>query len=248
MNHFRSKFSFLLPVALAVLSQPTGVLAQHSDVEFEYSGGQIEIEFGSEGQVFEGEFPDSGADTQFTSEPGFGSELSEEAGINSLDEVVYNVLDSLLFWDGSSISPAAAGTQIRVENRGIGVPDTFISATSGPQPGSFLTPFNNRIGAADGNGDFHSDLDWFLEPNPGSPATGAYAVKLSLSTDEPGIANSDPFFIVFNFGLSETLFEEGVEAFAATIPEPTSLALIGAGVVALSLTRRRSGMLAPHLS
>lgn len=248
MNHCHAKLFLLLPVAIAVLSQPTDVFAQHSDVEFEYSSGKIEIEFGTEGQVFEGDFPTSGTDLQFTTEPGFRSEISEGAGINSFDEIVYNVLDSLLSWDGSSITAPAAGTQIRIENRGIGVPDTIVTGSSGPQPGSFSSPFNNRIGAADGSGDFHSDLDWFLERNPGSPATGAYAVKLSLSTDEPGITDSDPFFIVFNFGLSETLFEEGVEAFAATIPEPTSLALVGAGVVALSLARRRRGKLSPNLT
>lgn len=242
MNHPNAKYVALLPMVVAFFSQTTGVFAQHSDVEFEYSGSKIEIEFGAEGQVFEGEFPTAGADLQFTSEPGFRSEILELAGINSLDEIVYNVHDSLLFWDGNSITTPAVGTQIRIANRGIGVPDTIVAGASGPQPGSFSSPFNNRIGAADGSGDFHSDLDWFLEPDPGSPATGAYAVKLSLSTDEPGITDSDPFFIIFNFGLSETLFEEGVEAFAATIPEPTSLVLIGAGVFAAGLTRQRRAM------
>ena len=223
---------------LAVVSCDVAT-AQHSDVEFSYNGGEIDIEFGPEGQVFEGEFPTSGTDLQFTSEPGFASELSEGLGINSGNEIAYNVLGNLLFWDGTSISSAPPATQIRIANRGLGVPDTIITRSSGPQPGNFSAPFDNRIGAADGSGDFHSDLDWFLEPNPGPPATGAYAVKLSLSTDEPGIVDSAPFFIVHNFGLSEMAFEEGVEAFAQLIPEPAAVTSIVICVVVLGTRRIR---------
>ena len=219
------------------------VYGQHSDVEFSYQGGKIDIEFGPEGQVFEGDFPTSGTDKQFTTEPGFASEISEGLGIDPNDQIVYNVLDSLLYWDGSSISAPAVGTQIRIGNKPPTVPDTVVSGTSGSQPGSF-SPAANRIGAADGAGDFHSDLDWFLEPNSPTPATGAYAVRLSLSTDASGIADSDEFFVVYNFGLSDMAFEEGVEAFAALIPEPSSLVIAGVCVLLLGMTWRR--MLSPR--
>ena len=225
-------------VAVLMLSA-TVVMAQHSDVEFSYAGGRIDVEFGEEGQVFEGEFDTEGTDLQFTSEPGFASELEEGLGIGAGDEIVYNVLGNLLVWDGAAISSAPDGTQLRIENRGLGVPDTVITGSSDPQPGSFVDPFNNRIGGAEDDGDFHSDLDWFLEPNPGSPAMGAYAVKLSLSTDAAGIAGSKPFFIVQNFGLSEMAFEEGVEAFAALVPEPTSMLIVGIGGCLLGMMRQR---------
>ena len=119
------------------------------------------------------------------------------------------------------------------------VPDTIVSNSSCRQPGSFAPTPANRVGGADSAGDFHSDLDSFLESNPGSPTTGAYAVKLSLSTDEPGITDSKPFFIVYNFGLGEMAFEDGVEAFARTIPEPAALTLAGVGLISLGLGRRR---------
>ena len=165
-------------------------------------------------RCLKGEFPTEGTDLQFTSEPGFGSEVDEELGIIPDNEVVYNVLSELLVWDGGSISSAPDGTQIRIANRGIGVPDTVITGSSGPPSREASPPRSTTASAVRMTRvTFHSDLDWFLEPNPGSPATGAYAVKLTLSTDEPGIADSDPFFIVHNFGLSETAFEEGVEAF-----------------------------------
>ena len=210
----------------------------HSDIEFAYQNGMVDIEFGPEGRVFEGEFPTSGTDLQFTTEPGFASETSEGMGIGSGDQIVYNVLDSLLFWNGSSIAAPTAGTQIRIGNIPPTVPDTVVSGTSGSQPGSF-SPAANRVGAADGTGDFHADLDWFLEPNTGNPGTGAYAVKLNLSTSAAGIANSDDFFIVYNFGLGDTEFEEGVEAFAALVPEPSSMMIVGVGILLSGLMWRK---------
>jgi hypothetical protein len=229
-----------LVAATLLFCRPGPLRAQHSDVEFSYQGGKIDVEFGAEGQVFEGEFPTSGMDLQFTSEPGFSSEIAEGLGINPNDEIVYNVLSGLLFWDGSTISPAAAAaTQIRIDNRPPSVPDTIVTGSSAVQLGAFSPTPANRIGAADGVGDFHSDLDWFLESSSGSPATGAYAVKLSLSTDESGITDSDPFFIVQNLGLSETDFEAGVEAFAAVVPEPGTFSLVG--MIGLLFAARRFG-------
>ena len=37
---------------------------------------------------------------------------------------------------------------------------------------------------------------------------GVYGFIVSLSTDEVGVADSDPFAMVFNFGLEEEVFEE----------------------------------------
>ena len=235
------KFSIAALLVAALLMNTHSASAQHSDVEFGYEAGKIEVEFGPEGRVFEGEFetdPNS-VDLQRTSEPGFESEPPEFGNLNDGDEIVYNVHGPLQFWNGTSLAPVAAGTQIRISNKPPAptVPDTVISGTSGSQPGVFSTPnpalTRNRIGAADPNGHFHSDLNWLLEPHPGSPATGAYAVLISLSTDEPGIADSDRFFIVQNFGLSEMEFEEGVEAFAALIPEPSSMMTVGVGILLL---------------
>lgn len=200
----------------------------HTDVEFVYEGGKIAIEFGDEGAVFEGEFPTEGIDLQFTSEPGFASEIEEGGGIGAGDQIVYNVMSELLFWnDGFQAVPNSA--QIRVVNRPPSplVPDTLISGITGAQPGS-LDPAINRVGAAEPNGDFHSDLDFFLEPkgDAADPSMfGAYGYMISISTDAEGIADSDQFAMVYNFGLEEETFEQGVEAFASLVPEPSSALL-----------------------
>jgi hypothetical protein len=217
----------------------------HADIEFAYVDGKIDIEFGDEGAVFEGEFETEGVDRQFTTEPGFASELEEGMGIGAGDQVVYNVLGSLMFWN-EGFKPVPTGAQLRIVNIPPApvVPDTVITASSGVQLGS-LTPPLNRIGEAEADGDFHTDLQFLLEPNTAPDPIdeslfGAYGVLMSLSTDAEGIDDSDPFFLVFNLGLEEATFEEGVEAFAAIVPEPASASLIVTALGALAFARRRS--------
>lgn len=217
---------------------------EHSDIEFAYVDGKIDIEFGDEGAVFEGEFETDGVDRQFTTEPGFGSELEEGLGIGAGDQIAYNVLGSLMFWN-EGFKPVPTGAQLRIINIPPApvVPDTVVTATSGAQPGSFA-PALNRIGEAEADGDFHTDLQFLLEPNTAPEPIdeslfGAYGVLMSLSSDAEGIADSDPFFLVFNLGLEEAVFEEGVEAFAAAVPEPTSAGLMLFALGALATAARR---------
>jgi hypothetical protein len=238
---------FLATMSVAAFGIRGGVFAQdehgHSDVEFAYEGGKIAVEFGDEGAVFEGEFPTEGIDLQFTAEPGFASEVEEGLGIGADDQIVYNVLGDLLFWNnGFKAVPNSA--QLRIVNRPPSplVPDTIVGASTGAQPGSF-DPATNRIGAAEADGDFHSDLDFFLEPkgDVADPSQfGAYGWMLTLSTDAAGVADSDPFAFVFNFGLEEAQFEEGVAAFASLVPEPTgTLSVVVALLGSVPLVRRR---------
>lgn len=180
--------------------------AQHTDIELTYDNNKIEIEFSPEGHVFEGDMPTSGVLAGFTDEPGFASETSEGLGVNPNDFISYHVVGGLLYHDGANF--AATSETIAGDD----VPDfgTVIisqSATAGDGLGGL-------IGQADTSGDFHADLGWQLSV----PASaGAYAVPLELATDEPGIANSDPFYIVFNFGLDDLTLESAVEDFAYAI-------------------------------
>ena len=128
-------------------------------------------------------------------------------------------------WFANGAAPR--GFEIRIKNNPPSVPDTVVGPETGEQLGS-VDPPRNRIGAADGIGDFHVDLQWTLEPNnfpsPAPPdAFGAYGVMLTLGTTAAGVEDSDPLLYVFNLGLDEPTFEEALEAFAALLsPGPAA--------------------------
>lgn len=192
-------------------------VAQHNDLEFWYESGKIETETVTGVGVGTGEFATSGIFQQVTTSPGIASEIDEGLGIGPGDIVVYSVLDNLLFWDGAAFQTSAAGVQIRIENNLPGEADTVIGVASGLQPGGFA-PSANTIGVADEGGDFHSHVTFSLEPiGSPAPAFGAYGLKLSLATDAAGIAESDPFLLVFNFGLNASVFSTAVDEFAALL-------------------------------
>jgi hypothetical protein len=185
----------------------------HSDIRFSYSADQIVVETGAAPGVASGDFPVDGFFRQFETNPGFASENDIGFGINPGDTIVYNVLDDLLFWNGSDFGSPAVNTQIRIENNGSA--ETLVHGASGTLPGGFA-PLSNGVGQADGSGDFHSHVDFFLEPNDASPPPefGAYGLKLSLSTSAMGIAESDSFFVAFNFGLDDQAFTEAVQQYS----------------------------------
>ena len=226
-----------LPAAtVAALTLANSAFAQHSDVEFGFSNGKIDIEFGPEGRVFEADFPTSGLFEQNTDDPGWASEASEGLGGWTPGTIIdYNILGPLEYHDGINFVAVPAGVSILIDdNPGGGL--TVTDSTVGPVSGTGI------IGDADALGDVHTHIDFTLQPGQfdelNNPPAGAYALLMELTTDEPGIANSDSFYIVFNYGLDEPAFEEAVADFAAVVPEPTSLAIAGIGAM-LVLSRRR---------
>ncbi len=205
-------FKRLALSALVSCGLAEACFAQHSDVEFTYDLGRIVVEFGSEGRVFEGDFLDFDGGPLSTSDPGFGSEVDEGLGILPLDIISLEAFGPLMFHDGSGFGPTPA--LLTIEGP-VGGPLTIDSSTTGGI---------RAVGQADGAGDFHGHVDYTISPGA---ATGAYGVAMRLLTDRAGIEASDSFFIVFNNGLEEEVFELAVADFASrAVPEPGSLAMI----------------------
>jgi len=229
---------FLLVAALALVASPA--FAQHSDVEFDYQNGQITIHGAQTSSMdaswlFEGEFPTSGLSQNFTSDPGFASEVGEGLGINPGDDIFINFLISptlggaLIHHDGTGFTTISAN--ILVEDNSPGTADLTISegGFSGDNPAFLQT--------ADGIGDIHSHVDFTLSAGA---AEGAYGLLMELQTSAAGIANSDPFWVVFNHGLDEPTFEDiVVPAFQGTsVPEPGSAVALGVAAIFLGMRRR----------
>ncbi len=219
-------------IALTLIAScSTIAFAQHEgDVEFEYHGGRIEIESGELSLLFadrivEGVFPMGGFFDRFTSDPGFEAHMPIGPG----DIIGFSLHAGhhghfLNFFDP---------TTNRIENShpwsiniDWGVGNIDVSAANG---GTGL------IGQADGGGLFHLHTDFRLS---GGTPVGAYGFLMSLNTSAVGIGDSDPFWVVFNFGMAQTDFELATRNFTG-IPEPSSLGLICGGLFGLSsLTRR----------
>jgi hypothetical protein len=224
----------VLPTVLFLTIAASGSLAaaQHHDIEFDYDNGKIDIEFGPEGAVYEAELPTSGSFEQATDDPGIASEVAEGLGVNPGDVIDYQILGPLQYHNGTSFAPVPAGVSLSIgDNPSGGL--TVDASTAGPVSGTGI------IAIADGIGDVHTHVEFSLNPlSLGVSEYGAYGLLTRLTTDEPGIAPSDPFYIVLNFGLDEETFEESVEAFAANVPEPTALVLTIASLLSLSCIRK----------
>lgn len=234
---------------LAVAGLTLAAEAQHSDVEVFNDNGNL-VTVG--GPLFEGEFGDVAAIPFATINPGFASEPDEAAEDGFLtipedEQISFNVVKELFYWDGTQVLDVPTDHFLRIQQGSLASVIRDVDGTTGFQSGFVFGEEGESIGSDDvaESGGFHSHLTFELLKNGTSgpeagDVSGAYGVVLEL--DGSTLGKSDPFGVLFNFGLGEESpqFEAAGDFFAAVIPEPTSLAIAGIGGLVLLSRRRRS--------
>ena len=198
----------------------------HTDVEIKLQAGRLVTDGGVyttgsfAGRVFEGEMA-PGNPNNDTIEPGFDVAVGT---LTSGDQIRFDFVQQLLYWNGTALTTPPADLTVK-----FGSNSRTISGTDTAGLAGFI------VGTTGLNGGFHTDLTWAV---PNTAADGLYGVVLTLgpAAGTTGFTASEPFLMGFVNGDPLTLnVAGGLEAMAnvalAPVPEPSSIALAGLGVV-----------------
>jgi len=222
-----------------LLCQTGGLRAQEhlheGDIELEIDAGKLhlhgaaETAYGTGYAIFEGNFTTLLAGPRWrTTDPGFDSAANT---FQPTDEVFFGAWSNLAFWDGDSWE-ATAPLNERIVIRD-SLDETLTITASGFIASQDFTGFISDGGPT---GSIHQHLTFTLQTDPlVNPSVGAYRIGLVVTS--PQYEASDPFFLVFNRGLSSEAFEESVHALA--VPEPGTYAMMGLGLGMIGLLARR---------
>lgn len=258
------KWKLLVSTCALVFSAiaSTSLQAQHAgDVEFGYNSlssptsFMIEAnEFTSDGILyFESEMEelDPFNPGDFSSdEPGFTTNGGEGFLVNQDDQIWLNALDAsalsvfglgyVNFYNPNSDSLESFG-RIGIYDNSDSTLDLILN---GDNIESGINP--QFIGLGDDDGDIHDHLIVDLLDDSTAP-TGAYGIMFQLQSDFADAdgsmdLSSDPFWIIWNHGMSESDFEtRAMPRFGvSSVPEPCSLSVLALGLVTTLLRRKRA--------
>ena len=181
-------------------------------------------------RVFGYEFGEDPLDPFFAEDPGFHP--LPGAGVPGRTTISAKSFSAISYWSGSSFGALPAGESLDI-TRGSTTITLSASGFAGTIP----------IDTTDVNGEFDQHLESTLK-GVGliDPSVGIYLFNLTLSA--PGLADSDPMYVLFNNGADGAEFDSAV-AFArdqfapgsTIVPEPVALA--GVGLFALLMGRSR---------
>ena len=258
------KFHFLIST-IAILCMSSGLLAQHTghagDVEFGYDNLASptafdieEPEVTSEGFLFfesEMEELDPFTPGDFSSdEPGFTTNSAEGRLVNENDQIWLRVVDAAInSTHGVGFVNYFNPTTGMLEASGrLGVYDNSATSIDLILNGNMIESGDNPqfLGLGDDHGDVHDHLIIDLLDDATAPI-GAYGVMFQLQSDLSTAdgtmdLSSDPFWIVWNHGMSESDFESNaVPSFGiASVPEPGSAVVLAMTLGFLTSRRKRS--------
>ena len=201
-NITNNKINALLTIAICmccVCTQQSAAQHGHAgDVYIYVEDGHIatglvdEDETEEHVRVFESEFGESGL-PEYTDEPGW------EAFAGTFDpntRVGWNALDGLHRWNGSDFNGSVEETIM------VNFKSTSFEIGDGPTNGFDL--------AVPPDGSFHRHLGFLIGHPTQDPEAGIYLVELQLYATS-GPEESEPFWIVFNYGMGEEVHEAAVE-------------------------------------
>lgn len=228
------------------------------------SADQLPVDGSNGREIFLSDFGDLAGGTDSTDDPGFQG-LAGWLPSNTL--LKYRAVDALQTWRADSqswhVSPSG-GPQIRLFG-GLST-ETVLSTDTSHCNGLLIcipkeisetvynegsTVFTGQgISAAasliidntSADGALHAHLDWYLE-NIGDVGDAAYLLALQLISD--GYQDSDPFYILFNHGLSEENLAKAVQMrmtpdALATVPVPAALPLFMMAIAGVGFFQRRN--------
>jgi hypothetical protein len=222
-------------LSAALLLSSGAVNAQHvhaGDIEIGSAAGVVVIDPEGLAQraangylLYEADFRDFAGGLFSTDDPGF---ISEQDALPVGAIIRYRGVGVLQSWQGSSWATAASDVTVGILDV-LGV-NTLFS----------LTGVTNPIGAiaqVSGAGDIHSHLDFTISGD-GSATAAAYLIALEIGAPD-ALGYSMPFYLAFNSGLDEEVFEGAVGTLLAPVPEPGTWAMLIGGLGLLGVMRRR---------
>jgi len=225
------------------------------------SAHQLPTDSNNDRKIFLTDFGDLAGGENSTDDPGFQG-LSGWLPSNIL--VKYRAVDALQKWHSESLGwhdAEPGGVQIRLFG-GLNA-ETVLSTDTSHCNGLLLcipkeisqTVYNEASTVFTGqgieaapsliidntteNGALHAHLDWFLE-NGSNTDEAVYLLAMQLISD--GYEDSDPFYVLFNHGLSEVDLAKAIQMrmtpSVASVPIPATLPLFVTAIAAAGFFQR----------
>jgi hypothetical protein len=245
-------YALVLVAVAAALGSAAHNANGHFDIAPYAAGGKVmtgghddgTLENAVELQVFGFDFGEEPSDPYFIGDPGFNNGgfaigvFPNDGLLPTGQTLSFNLTTNLEYWDGTgavNFSAAPADVELGLIR---GSFSTYLS-------GSGATGTPPTIGPTGASGRLHvhlgSELRYQGSSDPSAPNApdGLYLIGMTLSLN--GLQDSDPFYIVYNNGLSEELHDTGMAWVQSTlvVPEPQTWLMLGTALVGLMAMGRR---------